>query len=205
MSLIALLLAVQGASSPAVKFEPPPLVRENAGPIEAVQIGPVYRQPFVCSEHAEGEMDYAGDALGTDCMVMGGFDPRSDGGFGKLYRSDGKANEDWYGWRAGVLAPFDGKVKAVLANEVVNQPGKFGRPPASMILFERADGVVVVYAHVTAVKVKPGDLVSAGQAVASVGNNGMSRSPHVHVGAYRGDLPLQIRWDLRAMGKLQAR
>lgn len=205
MSLIALLLAVQTASSPAVKFEPPPLVRENIGVIEAVQISPVYRQPFVCSEHADGEMDYVGDALGTDCMVMGGFDPRSDGAFGKLYRGDGKSNEDWYGWHAEVLAPFDGKIKAVLANEVVNQPGKFGRPPASMLLFERADGVVVVYAHVTAVKVKPGDLVSAGQVVANVGNNGMSRSPHVHVGAYRGDLPLQIRWDLRAMGKLQAR
>ena len=205
MSLIALLLAVQTASSPAVKFEPPPLVRENIGVIEAVQISPVYRQPFVCSEHADGEMDYVGDALGTDCMVMGGFDPRSDGAFGKLYRGDGKSNEDWYGWHAEVLAPFDGKIKAVLANEVVNQPGKFGRPPASMLLFERADGVVVVYAHVTAVKVKPGDMVGAGQAVASVGNNGMSRSPHVHVGAYRGDLPLQIRWDLHAMGKLQAR
>lgn len=205
MSLITLLLALQTASSPAVKFEPPPLVRDDIGVIEAVQISPVYRQPFVCSEHAEGEMDYVGDALGTDCMVMGGFDPRSDGAFGKLYRGDGKANEDWYGWHAEVLAPFDGKVKAVLANEVVNQPGRFGRPPASMLLFERADGVVVVYAHVTAVKVKPGDVVGVGQVVASVGNNGMSRSPHVHVGAYRGDLPLQIRWNLRAMGKLQAR
>ena len=205
MSLVALLLALQAVSSPAVKFEPPPLVRKDTAAIEAVQISPVYRQPFVCSEHAEGEMDYAGDALGTDCMVMGGFDPRSDGGFGKLYRGDGKTNEDWYGWQAEVLAPFDGKIKAVLANEAVNQPGQFGRPPASMVLFERADGVVVVYAHVTAVKVKPGDPVSAGQVVASVGNNGMSRSPHVHVGAYRGDLPLQIRWDLRAMGKLQAR
>lgn len=205
MSLIALLLALQASSPPAAKFEPPPLVRESVGPIEAVQISPVYRQPFVCSEHADGEMDYAGDALGTDCMIMGGFDPRSDGGFGKLYRGDGEANEDWYGWQAEVLAPFDGKIKAVLANEVVNQPGKFGRPPASMVLFERADGVVVVYAHVTAVKVKPGDLVSAGQMVANVSNNGMSRSPHVHIGAYRGDLPLQIRWDLRAMGKLQAR
>jgi len=202
MSLIALLLALQTASSPAVKFESPPLVRNDTGVIESVQISPVYRQPFVCSEHAEGEMDYVGDALGTDCMVMGGFDPRSDGAFGKLYRGDGKTNEDWYGWHAEVLAPFDGKVKAVLANEVVNQPGRFGRPPASMLLFERADGVVVVYAHVTAVKVGPGDLVSAGQVVASVGNNGMSRSPHVHVGAYRGDLPMQIRWDLRAMGRL---
>lgn len=64
---------------------------------------------------------------------------------------------------------------------------------------------MVVHAHVTAVKVKPGDVVSVGQVVASVGNDGMSRSPHVHVGAYRGDLPLQVRWDLRAMGKLQAR
>ena len=30
-----------------------------------------------------------------------------------------------------------------------------------------------------------------------------SRSPHVHVGAWRGDVPLQVRWDLRAMARLQ--
>ena len=36
MSLVALLLALQAVSSPAVKFEPPPLVRKDTAAIEAV-------------------------------------------------------------------------------------------------------------------------------------------------------------------------
>lgn len=204
MWILALLLAAQAASAPAASMGPPPLARKVVGPIETVHISPVYREHFVCSEHADGSMEYAGDALGTDCMVMGGLDRRQGVAFGRLFRTDGKANEDWYGWGVDVLAPFDGKIRAVLANHGVNTPGTFGRPPAGMILFERDDGVVVVYAHVAAIKVKAGDSISAGQAVASVGNNGVSRSPHIHVGAYRGDLPLQVRWDLRAMATLQA-
>ena len=42
-----------------------------------------------------------------------------------------------------------------------------------------------------------GDTVRAGQFVARVGNNGYGRSPHIHVGAWKGQTPYQIRWDLR--------
>jgi len=51
--------------------------------------------------------------------------------------------------------------------------------------------------------VRLGDRVSVGQVVALDGNNGSARNPHVHVGAYRGKTPLQIRWDLAAEGRIQ--
>ena len=38
----------------------------------------------------------------------------------------------------------------------------------------------------------------AGQVVARVGNNGYGRSPHIHIGAWKGENPYQIRWDLRS-------
>jgi len=175
----------------------------SVAPIEAVTIAPLFRQAFICGEHPEGELEWPGDALGTDCLVTGGIDPRSPVGFARTFRTDGMRNEDWYGWGAEVLAPFDGEVIRVVANDVVNPPGRFGKPPAAMLMFRRDDGVVVVYGHVAGVRVAAGERVSAGQVVALVGNNGMSRSPHIHVGALRGDTPLQIRWDLRAMGRLQ--
>ena len=46
-----------------------------------------------------------------------------------------------------------------------------------------------------------GCMCTSGQVVAKVGNNGYSRHPHIHIGAWKGNEPLQIRFDLRAMGK----
>lgn len=197
MWLLVMLLAMQdpGAAEPA---SPP-----SRGEIGHVVVSPPFRGHFACAEHAEGELEFPGDALGTDCMVTGGIDPGSPEGFSRMYRSDGRSNEDWYGWGADVLAPFDGEVVRVIANDVVNAPGRLGQPPAAMLAFRRYDGVIVLYAHVADVQVALGERVRSGQVVAKVGNNGMSRNPHVHVGALRDGTPLQLRWDLRAMGELR--
>jgi hypothetical protein len=182
----------------------PPLDISKAEPaIEQVELSPPYRLSYTCSEHFEGQLKYIGDARGQDCMVVGGIGA-DEQGYARPFRTDGKTNEDWYGWGAEVLAPFDAVVTKVHVNPVVNAPGTLGRPPASMIVFQRADGTSVLYAHVTDLRVQVGDAVKAGQPVAKVGNNGFARAPHIHVGAFRGDITLQIRWDLRAMAKLQA-
>jgi murein DD-endopeptidase MepM/ murein hydrolase activator NlpD len=52
------------------------------------------------------------------------------------------------------------------------------------------------------IRVRKGDRVTSGQVVAVDGNNGTAKMPHVHVGAYLGSTPLQIRWDLRAEGQV---
>jgi hypothetical protein len=199
------LLFLQAAAPQAAK--PPIIIPPKAAPvtgaIEEVILSPLVAEPFSCVEHPLGQLDWAGDALGTDCTVIGGL--TKEGGFAREFRTDGKTNEDWYGWHATLLAPFDGVVVGAFAKNEVNTPGTFGKPPAAMLQFRRADGVIVVYAHVTDVTVKIGDTVTAGQPVAKVGNNGYARAPHTHVGAWRerDNMPLQIRWDLRAMGKLQ--
>lgn len=72
---------------------------------------------------------------------------------------------------------------------------------ASSIIFLRSDGVRVLYAHVKDVNVSEGDSIKAGDVVARVGNNGYSRHPHIHIGAWKGNTPLQISFDLREMGK----
>ena len=149
---------------------------------------------------AGGFLLYLGDALGTDCTVFdslrGGQDPA--GWFAKAYRTDGKTNEDWYGWQQPVLAPFDGTVLEVHLNPVTNAPGDPNPKPASRIVFVRTDGTHVMYGHVNDVRVRKGERVRAGQPVARVGNNGYARAPHIHIGAWRGKTPLQIRFDLRS-------
>jgi hypothetical protein len=173
----------------------------NNSPIAAVEIAPLFYVRFACMEHVNGELKDLGDALGSDCLVLGGLSTPNE--FLRFYKKDGTTNEDWYGWHAEVHAPFDGIVVEVATNRVTNIPGTPGQPPPGYIKFKRADGVVVVYAHLDDITVHLGDHVRVGQGIALCGNNGSAKNPHVHVGAYRDDQPLQIRWDLAAEGQIQ--
>lgn len=85
-------------------------------------------------------------------------------------------------------------------NPKTNVPGKKGKGQASRIVFERKDGVKGVYAHLQNIQVKKGDSVQPADTVASVGNNGYACMPHVQIGAWKGKEPLQIIFDLEAMG-----
>ena len=203
MTGLLLIIAAATGQSAAKPFIFPPKAAEIAGPIEQIELSPIFRQDFVFSEHFAGQIPYAGDALGSDCMVTGGVE--DDSGFPRLYRGDGAANADWYGWNAEVLAPTDGVVAGVLTKDGANTPGSMGRPPAAMIQIRRPDGIIVVVAHVANVHAKLGDRVKAGQVIANVSNNGMARNPHIHIGAWRekNAEPLQIRWDLKAMAALR--
>ena len=179
----------------------PPLAPKpsESAPIESVVLHPLFATDYACSEHFEGQLPYLGDALGSDCIVQGGLET----GFMKAYRGNGEKNEDWYGWGEAVLAPVDGKVERINVNPVVNQPGKLGKPPASFIMLRRDDGTYVMVAHVADIKVAVGDRVRAGQPLGVVGNNGFARAPHIHIGAWRDKMPLQIRFDLRATAALR--
>lgn len=172
------------------------------GAIGQVELGPLFRQPYACVEHPFGQLDYAGDALGTDCHIEGGVIGGS--GFIKAFRTDGRTNEDWYGWHAEVLVPLDGMVMGVLEKPEENVSGTMPHP-AAMLQLRDCTGVVVVFAHVTGIRVKRGGVVKRGQVVVLVGNNGFARAPHMHVSAYRETdaNPLQVRWDLWAMATAQ--
>lgn len=167
----------------------------------SVALFPYTYQHFVCLEHPLGQLKELGDALGSDCVIVGlGTGTRAK--FPSFYKGTGASNADWIGWKASVLAPFDGRVDSVSINTVSNVPGVLGKERASVIIFRRSDGLRVLYAHVQQITVKVGDSVSAGQRVAFVGNNGPAYFPHTHIGAYKDGTPLQIRFDLAARGTM---
>ncbi|HSG53620.1 MAG TPA: M23 family metallopeptidase, partial [Rheinheimera sp.] len=75
-------------------------------------------------------------------------------------------------------------------------PGIMTPGRASSITFKTTEGHSVLLAHLQGVIVKEGDTVKRGVAVAKVGNNGYSRNPHIHIGAWSAEgEPLQIRFD----------
>lgn len=200
----ALLIGAPLAGAPAPRtFIMPPKAVPSAAGIHELLLAPIYAEPFMCSEHFEGQIPYAGDALGSDCMIVGGID--GDSGYSKPFRTDGRANSDWYGFGRQVLSPTDGEVAGLFVKTEVNSPGTMGKPPAAMVQIRRSDGVIVTLAHLAQIRVARGDKVKTGQVLGLVGNNGFARAPHIHVGAWREATaePLQIRWDLHAMASLQ--
>lgn len=84
-----------------------------------------------------------------------------------------------------------------------NQPGQVSNDPPGSIVFRCDDGTRVLYGHLTHLSFTEDERVTAGDVLGRVGNNGYSRFPHLHIGAWRGESPLQIRFDLRALGRLQ--
>jgi murein DD-endopeptidase MepM/ murein hydrolase activator NlpD len=193
------LLLVLGTAARAHNLLPPPASRKLEGLPEQIVLGPIYKERHFCSEHTAASWDL-GDSLGTDCIIVSDFGH----GFPKFYRTDGKKNEDWYGWHADVLAPIAGKIVGILINNVENTPGTFGKGQASAIQILTPRNQIVMLVHVTNIRVAEGELVKQGQVIAQVGNSGIADAPHTHVGAYdlKTDLPLQIRWNLAEQAQL---
>lgn len=193
--LVAIALGVVGFASPVLAQK---ASDSRSRPIAQLLAHPLFNERFACSEHTAGELPYLGDDLGQDCIIEK-FIMENGRAFMRRYATDGLKNEDWYGWNKAVLSPCDCIVVAVRINAVTNNPGITGKPPASAIELKTVEGVSVVLAHIQTPIVKAGDVLRAGQPVASVGNNGYSRVPHIHIGAWLGQDALQIRWDQKKM------
>ncbi len=170
----------------------------HAQAIESVLAHPPFDTNYACSEHAAGTLKGLGDELGQDCVVKK-FVTSNGRLWLREYDGTGEQNADWYSWERPILSPCDGVVTKIVVNPVTNLPGILGTPPASFIVLKRDDNVYFVLAHVQAVSIKLNERVVAGQVLAKVGNNGYSRSPHIHIGAWRDQTAMQIRWDQRKM------
>ena len=107
---------------------------------------------------------------------------------GRVFTGD-KANVESYPYfGADILAAGDGPMVAVVDGLPEQVPG---RSPTGLKLDEYAgnhivqdlgDGNYALYAHIKTgtVKVKPGDRLTTGQVIGSVGNTGNSDAPHLH-------------------------
>jgi len=118
---------------------------------------------------------------------------------GWAYRTDGKTNEDWYGYGNDLLAVADGIVvdaKDGIPDNLPNQPPvvtiNSQTAGGNFVLLDIGDGYFAFYAHLIpgSKTVQIGDRVARGQVLGKLGNTGASTGPHLHFHLYTGRDPL---------------
>jgi murein DD-endopeptidase MepM/ murein hydrolase activator NlpD len=108
---------------------------------------------------------------------------------GKITTAYKKAGKMWSkGYHTGVdfAVPTGTPVLAVADGKIEN--ANWGKSYGNQVVQKVADGWVI-YAHLNAVRCKPGQVVKKGQIVGESGNSGNSSGPHLHF-EYRS----KLRW-----------
>jgi Peptidase family M23 len=107
---------------------------------------------------------------------------------GDTHTGTGKANTDYPGYGADVLAAADGKVTEVTDNIPENDPGHSPAVPITLqticgnhVIERMGPNLYASYCHLQpGIKVKAGSRVKRGQILGFVGNTGSSDAPHLH-------------------------
>ena len=108
---------------------------------------------------------------------------------GKITTPFGKLGKHWStGKHTGVdfAVPVGTPVLAVADGKIEN--ASWGKAYGKQVI-QKVEGGWVIYAHLNALRVKPGATVKKGQIVGESGNSGNSTGPHLHF-EYRD----KIRW-----------
>jgi len=103
---------------------------------------------------------------------------------GKKFKLDGGRAEDYFAFGQPVLAPVEGKIKAVETGLSDNVPGQYESAAlGNFIMIEVEPDEYLFLAHLKSdsVTVRLGEVVKKGQVIAAVGNSGRTLEPHLHV------------------------
>jgi hypothetical protein len=107
---------------------------------------------------------------------------------GTIIRDDDPpTNASWFSWESPLVAPVDGKVVVALDGtedtEGLNLVADKEAAAGNTVVIQEASGRFVLLAHLRngSVRVKVGDVVTAGQQIGLAGNSGNTTSPHLHL------------------------
>jgi hypothetical protein len=119
---------------------------------------------------------------------------------GRLFHSDPKSNGNFYEYLTEVLAVGDGRISDLKdgfpenagSNEQSSRAITLDNVVGNYLIFDLGQGRFALYAHLQpgSLRVKLGDKVKAGDALARLGNSGNSDAPHLHFHLMDANSPL---------------
>jgi murein DD-endopeptidase MepM/ murein hydrolase activator NlpD len=134
---------------------------------------------YVASEHSflDPHKRFRAESFAYDFLQIGAN--------GKSFLRDGMRNQDYYAYGKKVLAAKNGTVVFVRSDIIENTPGETtntNTPGGNLVIVDHGGGQYGYYGHLRpgSVSVRVGSAVSAGEAIAEVGNSGDSVEPHLH-------------------------
>ncbi|MEE9406573.1 MAG: peptidoglycan DD-metalloendopeptidase family protein [Polaribacter sp.] len=103
---------------------------------------------------------------------------------GKSYKTDGKANDDYYAFGKELIAPCDGEIVLVVNGIKDNKPGELNPVyiPGNTVIIKTENNEYLFFAHFkqNSIKVKQGQIIKQGELLGLCGNSGNSSEPHLH-------------------------
>ncbi len=119
---------------------------------------------------------------------------------GRILASYGSTNGGPHNEGINIEAPLGTPVRSIDAGTVAyvgNEIKGYG----NLVLIKHANGWISAYAHLAGITVKKGDTVSAGQAIAKVGDTGGIGEPQLHFELRRGSKPVDPKEFLEPAAK----
>ncbi len=156
---------------------------------EVIRIGQPTISRFSAIYHPPSEMEFLGDRDGVDYMPIGKVEKRF-----QTFRTTGATNDDYFGYGMEALAPVAGLVTEVNHPTGVNPIGTMNASPVGLLEIKTKEGVNLLIAHLDNINVKVGDEVPVGSVIGTISNNGFSRVPHLHIGAYKNGEPVLVEF-----------
>src|SRR5690606_32217872 len=109
---------------------------------------------------------------------------------GRRFHGDGRSLGDYLAYNMPVVAAGTGTVVKVVDGVEDNPPGQINTHDnwGNAVVIAHGIGLYSVYAHLKphSIRVRPGEVCSAGDEIGRCGNSGRSPTPHLHFQIQRG-------------------
>ena len=136
-----------------------------------------FRGTWICTQGNDGEHTHQG-------AWRHGLDFEVADRAGDRCRNDGQRNEDWLCYGLAALSPAAGTVVSIVDGLVDTKVGEVDTENnwGNLVVVQHAVGLYSLMGHLKAgsFAVKEGEVVAAGQTLATVGSSGRAPVPHLH-------------------------
>jgi murein DD-endopeptidase MepM/ murein hydrolase activator NlpD len=161
-------------------------VKDGLFPVQNLTL-PKSKDNFLLSPGEEEAMNAAKAALSDKRLWQGTFtkpcQARTSSKFGLKRVVNGKLLKDYYHSGLDFAGSLGQPVCACADGKVVLAHKNF-RLHGNVVAIDHGQGVVSIYIHLQKIKVKEGDVVTAGEQIGNVGATGRANGPHLHLSLY---------------------